>query len=181
MRDFIVSLKTDCVAHNAGVLELPVLYRNWNHWLEPVYCSQIAAGYVDENDRTGLKHLSKRYFKYNQQDYASVTGGKQMNELTAEHVFDYGCDDTIMTAALMNHFITIMQLEHTLDAYFQCEIESMYMIASSFVNGISCNLDKLKELEIEDERKYNEAIGVIHDFLISDGTWPGCSFEPVSK
>lgn len=104
----------------------------------------------------------------------------RMNQLTAEHVFDYGCDDTICTAALFNRYLITMELEKTLAAFKDCELESNYWVAEAFVEGIPIDINRLKELELEDDATYNLAEQELKEFLFSVD-WPGCHFEPVAE
>jgi DNA polymerase I-like protein with 3'-5' exonuclease and polymerase domains len=164
---FITSLKNDFVAHNAGGFELPVLNLNWKAWIRNMHCSQIAAGYVDENRFSqALKSLSKEYFNYRQTSYQEVTQGRKMNELTGEETLAYGCDDTIMAGSLMNHFITIMQLEGSFDAFLEVESNAMYMVASSFVEGVDCDLKVLEDLREKDRAVYETNYQILTEYLV---------------
>jgi len=165
LKDLILSLNNDFLAHNAGGFELPVLYNNWGTWVPNMFCSQIAAGYVDENDWKGLKHLSKRYFHYKQDSYQSVVGNRSMRDVTGEQVLHYGCDDTIMAGHLMCHFLTVMENEGSLDAYTDVEQNPMYMVASSFVNGVDCDLKVLEDLEKKDREMHDENYAKLAEYL----------------
>lgn len=100
LRDFIKSVAdtgVEIVIHNTNY-EGPVLHNAWGeawkdngysgflpNWMDTKFC----ASYVDENDRLGLKHLSKRWLNYDQVDYDTVTtmqgvgltGGKFLGEV----------------------------------------------------------------------------------------------------
>lgn len=142
------------------------------NWLD----TKFEASYVDENDSLGLKKLSKKWLNYDQVEYATVTtvdGVKhKMNELTAEHVFSYACDDTITTAALHNFFKFFMELEGTWDVYKKVEIDASYLHAMAFVEGTRVDLPKLNELITDDDKAYAEARNVLDTYLISKG-WEG--------
>jgi 5'-3' exonuclease len=71
----------------------------------------------------------------------------KMNELPAKHVFAYGCDDTICTAALHVHYRLICGLEGTWDIYKLVEIGAAYQHAKNFIDGIAWSLERSKELE----------------------------------
>lgn len=181
LRDFLIPLlmKKRVVCHNASGFELPVLYKNWEVWLPNVHDSQIAAGYVDENSWKGLKILSDRYFHYKQQTYQDVIGDNDgMSDITGEAVLGYGCDDTIMTAALYNFFTVVMHVEGTFNAYDEVETDAQYMVAHAFVNGVNTDLDVLKELQLEDEKLYDENYTIIENHLINIG-WDGALFVPL--
>lgn len=104
----------------------------------------------------------------------------RMSQLTAAEVFDYGCDDTICTAALFNRYLITMELEQTLDAFLECELDSNYWVAEAFVEGINVDIDRLKELELEDDATYEKTWAELREFLFSVN-WPGCYFEPVEE
>lgn len=179
LANFILGIPKPIIAYNAGGFELPVLYKEWGEWLPDVYCAMIAQNYVDENTHAGLKAASMRWCRYKQQSYQDVTGGLGMSELTAKHVLSYGCDDTIMTSALFNFFETVMDIEGTFDTYAEVEQYPMYMVASSFVHGVNCDLSTLETLQAADKAAYDEALGILREYL-GEVSWPGSYFEPVA-
>jgi len=181
VRDLVARIQCDNIlCHNASGFEIPVLMRQWGWVPDNILCTQIAACYVDENERHGLKKLSKSWLGYEQTTYDEATQGRGMAEISAAEVFRYGVDDTIMTMALWRVFARIMQVEGTFDAYKQVESASMYMTASAFVGGISVDLDRLKELSKNDSDIYDENYNKVCDFLITMG-WPGSYFEPITE
>lgn len=228
VRDFVAQIAkqgTRIVIHNT-MFEGPVLFNVWGeHWkdngyqglLPNWYDTKFAASYVDENDKLGLKHLSKRWLGYNQVDYKTTTtlegpfaddsGGRyvgeikkfqgelpvtigdtpyiddrpfelvetrqfKMRELTAQHVFDYACDDTVCTAALYNFFTLFMELEGTDAVLEDVELDASYAHAQSFVHGFSISMAKLSELEQIDKKTADAAMDVLSTYLISKG-WDG--------
>lgn len=163
--------------------------------------TKMEASYVDENRPLGLKFRSKHHLGYEQQSYEATTtkegwvddlpdGGRvvfereeddgriwqkrqyKMNELTAEEVFGYGCDDTINTAALHRYFKLVMQLEHTYRVYLETEIDAAYQHAKNFVDGIPFSLQLSKELEAHDTATYDKAWATVRAYLIKMG-WAG--------
>jgi DNA polymerase I-like protein with 3'-5' exonuclease and polymerase domains/5'-3' exonuclease len=107
----------------------------------------------------------------------------KMNELTAEHVFGYGCDDTICTAALHNYYKLVMELEHTWDVYKQVEIDAAYMSAAGFLQGTDFSVQRMRELEEIDKKTYTESWAVVREFLMANG-WDGTicpTFSATSK
>lgn len=175
------------VVHNAS-FELPILYKHWgaqqqdNGWhgfLPNVIDSAIMSSYVDENKSQGLKQNSKLHLDYDQTDYDTVTEGKkyQMNELTGEHVFHYGADDTICTLALANYFRLRMEVEETWDVFMEVEQLPAYVCALAFHQGTKFSLQKMKELEREDAETYEAHERKLHQFLIRKG-WEGSEFKP---
>lgn len=152
--------------------------------LSNVYDTKLEASYVNENESLGLKKLSAMYFNYAQVDYKTVTTidgvPHKMCELTAAHVKDYGCDDTICTISLHNFFKLFMQLEHTWSVYEMVEIDAMYQHTQNFINGFRCDVAKCKELEAIDDATFEAAQTVVHGYLISKG-WAGTTCPTVKS
>lgn len=170
------------VVHNAS-FELSVLHQEWaklEGWKDNAYQgflpnirdTQILASYVNENISSGLKQGSKHYLNYGQQTYQEVTGGLKMNQLTAQHVLGYGADDTRCTAALFNHFQTIMELERTWHVYEAVEIKPAYLLALAYVGGTPLSTSVMHEMEKDDDVKYQAAWEQVEPFLVERG-WSG--------
>lgn len=107
----------------------------------------------------------------------------KMNELPATHVFDYGCDDTICTAAQHVFYKFIMEMEGTYQIYQDVEIDASYQHAKNFVDGIAFSLEKSKELERADDVVYDAAWAKLRAYLIEkgwDGTVPPTYTEKIS-
>ena len=157
--------------------------------------------YVDENLGLGLKFRSQHHLGYRQTSYKETMtiedlkgtlpkGGTflceedygehgikesrfyKMRELSAQHVFKYGTDDTICTAALHNFYKLHMMLEHHWKIYLQVELPAAYLHARSFYDGVSVSISKCKELEAEDDLVYNEAWAILREYLRSK-SWEG--------
>lgn len=96
----------------------------------------------------------------------------KMNELTASHVFHYGTDDTVVTAALYNHWQHRVQLEHAWRVYCEVEQLPMYLTTTAFLNGVNISLEEMFEQEKEDDAAYEKAWATLRDFLIQMG-WEG--------
>jgi len=187
LRDFIKSLSdvgVELAIHNYS-FEGTVLYNEWgtvwkdngNEGLVPnCLDTKIEASYVDENNSLGLKKLSKLWFNYDQTEYSVVTTIAQvqykMRELTGEHVKDYGCDDTICTAAFHSFAKFFMQLEHTWEIYKAVEIDAMYLHTQSFIHGVKCDISKSRELEAIDAQTSADAWAILSDYLVQQG-WSG--------
>lgn len=170
------------VVHNAS-FELSVLYQEWgkfqtwqeNGWrgfLPNVLDTQMLASYVNENISSGLKQSSSHYLGYEQTTYDEVTGGRKMNQLTAQHVLHYGADDTRCTAALKNFFQIIMEIEGTREVYEQVEVKPAYLLALSYVQGTPLSTTTMHEMEKDDDAKYQSAWEQVEPFLIERG-WAG--------
>jgi len=174
----IVSQSKKIYCHNAIGFELPVIYNNTGCWLPNVEDTMLMASYIDENSSKGLKKLSERWLKYHQISYDEITQGKQMNELTAQHVLSYGLDDVYTTEVLARLFRTIMTAEKTIDAFDLVETEAMYSTAEAYVNGVSIDLDKLEKLKEEDYITYKKASNKVLAYLTEIG-YPGVKFNPI--
>lgn len=96
----------------------------------------------------------------------------KMNELTGKEVLSYGCDDTICTAALHNHYRLIMELEHTWQIYLDVETLPEYLTSLAFVQGIKISMATLRGMENADNEKYDQAWAVLREFLMKAG-WDG--------
>jgi DNA polymerase I-like protein with 3'-5' exonuclease and polymerase domains/5'-3' exonuclease len=96
----------------------------------------------------------------------------KMNELTAHDVFDYGCDDTICTAALHTHYKLIMDLEHTWGVFMAVEQLPEYLTSLAFVQGLPLNASKLASMAKRDDVAYEKSWTLLRTFLISLG-WEG--------
>lgn len=101
----------------------------------------------------------------------------KMRELTGQRVLSYGCDDTICTAWLQNHFRTVMLLENTWDVYLQVEQKPAYLTNLAYVKGVRVSLPTLMRLEKEDEALYQSAWEQLRDYLFTKG-WVGTA-KPV--
>lgn len=165
--------------------EFPVLYRTWGdkwkdngwHGFVPNAIDTLqGASYINENEPLGLKERSLLHFGYEQQTYADVTtiDGVQykMNQLPATHVFDYGCDDTICTAALHSHYQLVMELEGTWNLYLQVEQKPEYLTSLAFVRGFPVSMETLTGMEKRDNERYEAAWKTLREFLMGAG-WAG--------
>lgn len=161
--------------------ELPILYLTWGdawkangfHGFVPnAHDTKILANYVDENSPSGLKKLTKRWFGYDQTTYAEVTGGRKMSQMSAQEVLAYGADDTIMTAALYSFFKVVLEVEQSWDAFLKVEVRPAYLTALAYVQGVPLSLERMAELERQDDERVKPALALLHTFLIDNG-WEG--------
>ncbi len=170
------------LAHNAAGFELPVLANafrksweknGWRGFYPNMIDTRIAASYWNENLFShGLKQLSKLLLGYEQISYDAVTNGHSMRELTAAHVFNYGIDDVVMTAAIWNFFRIQMELEGTLEPFFKLEQKPMYLSALSYVEGLKVDMERLLKLKAADEKAYAEHHLTLEGYLLEKG-WEG--------
>ena len=96
----------------------------------------------------------------------------KMNELRADEVFDYGCDDTICTAALHVHYRLIMEMEGTWQIYLDVEQLPEYLTSLAFVQGVRASLKKLRDMEAKDDEAFRRAWETLRGFLLLKG-WEG--------
>jgi hypothetical protein len=96
----------------------------------------------------------------------------KMNELTAQEVFAYGCDDTICTAALHNYYRLVMELEHTWQVYKDTEIDAAYLTAAGFLQGVDISVETINRLAKKDDAVRAASWAVLRDFLMRQG-WEG--------
>ena len=117
------------------------------------------ASYVDENSPNGLKESSKHHLNYNQIRYKDVIeDGKTMSDYSAEHVFQYGADDPLVTAHLYDHYKMIMQLEGTFDFFVEHENTPIEILSDGFLAGVSMDWDELDRQAAEDRATFDTSI-----------------------
>jgi DNA polymerase I-like protein with 3'-5' exonuclease and polymerase domains/5'-3' exonuclease len=168
------------VVQNAS-FELTVLYQDWGAawanngfegFLANIDDTKLMKSYVDENTSSGLKWMSENILGYKQTSYAEVTQGRQMNELTAAEVFNYGTDDPICTTAAYTYLRFMMELEHTWDVYREVEIGACYLNAQRYLAGTEISIEKMNELAKIDDEDYDKSWAYLRNYLISKG-WEG--------
>jgi DNA polymerase I-like protein with 3'-5' exonuclease and polymerase domains/5'-3' exonuclease len=93
----------------------------------------------------------------------------KMKELPATHVFGYGIDDTICTAALHNHYRLVMQLEHSWQIYLDVEIPAAYQHAKNYIDGTTVSIEKSNELMRIDDATSAKAWETVSAYLIEQG------------
>lgn len=96
----------------------------------------------------------------------------KMKELTGAEVLDYGCDDTICTAALHTFYMFVMDIERTWRTYLEVETHPEYLTSLAYVQGIPVDLGKVREMEKRDDAAYDKAWAVLRDYLMAKG-WAG--------
>ena len=96
----------------------------------------------------------------------------KMRELTGKEVLDYGCDDTICTAALHSHYQFVMEVENTWNVFLDVETLPEYLTSLAFVQGIPISMGKLGDMERADNAKYDAAWVKLREFLMRSG-WDG--------
>jgi 5'-3' exonuclease len=176
----MVPMGTDIVVHNAGC-ELTVLLQEWAEaWadngfegmLPNMHDTAILASYENENESRALKMCSERLLGYQQTTYDEVTQGRRMNEMSATETLLYGADDTICTSALYNYYRFVLDIEGTWEIYKAVEVDCAYLNAKRYVQGVPISMERMLELERQDEIDSAAAGQLFRDFLIGRG-WEG--------
>jgi DNA polymerase-1 len=103
----------------------------------------------------------------------------KMNEMTAREVVGYGCDDTICTAAIGNHFRVVMELENTWDVFEEVETFPAYLTALAYVQGTNFSLESMAAQEKDDDKVYDAAWPILRDYLMKIG-FEGTRYEPIT-
>lgn len=141
---------------------------------EATTCKTGQAGSLPEGGRVKKEWVLEAGAENNPYGINVVMRTKQykMNELTAEEVVGYGCDDTICTGALHRYYKLVMQLEHQWQCYLDTEIGASYQHAKNFLDGIPFSLQKMRELEAEDKVTFDKAWETVRAYLMKSG-WAG--------
>ena len=95
-----------------------------------------------------------------------------MNELPAEVVFDYGCDDTICTKAYYNYAKLMMLIDEHFHVYRQVEVDALYLHTLNFKHGFRLDVGELVKQRTEDGKVREEQEKILHNYLIGKG-WEG--------
>ncbi|WP_019865192.1 DNA polymerase [Methylovulum miyakonense] len=154
------------------MFENTVLRCNFNGaFLTNCHDTKVMASYVDENQPAGLKDRALLHLNYRQTHYGDVIAkGKTMSDYSAEHVFQYGADDPLVTAHLYDFYKMIMQIEGTFDFCVANEMEPIEMISEGFIAGVSVDWDELERQGIEDRKTLDESIVKIRELIVANQT-----------
>lgn len=165
IRKFLEAIPDECVivAQNAAY-EMTVTKQQLGLELEGLHDTMIMANYVDENDFSNLKHLSKKWLNYKQSTYAETIAkagvpNATMKDLTADEVLKYGIDDSVVTAHIWTLLRIIMMCEHTWDFYEREEPLATNVLVDAYAKGTVIDWEVLAELKKDDEK--TAAIGMI--------------------
>ncbi len=132
---------------------------------------------MEEDGITPVMKINKKTAKGKRGEPEKVLIRMQKtNEVSAEYLFNYGCDDPIMTAALFNHYHFVMEIEETVNAFRKVELWTQYAIAQAFLDGVPFDAEYLQEIKAEDQAIYDAAWVRVKQFLI-DIEWKGSAYE----
>jgi DNA polymerase I-like protein with 3'-5' exonuclease and polymerase domains/5'-3' exonuclease len=140
------------IAHNAP-FEYALCDTNFLWDAGELEDTAIMARYVDENETSSLKDLSKRWLNYDQENYANVLArceAQDMSEVSGVQVLHYGCDDSQVTACLRDLFYLILQIEGTWEFVKENEFATNIALYEAFETGIRLDRDRMAVLEKED-------------------------------
>jgi DNA polymerase I-like protein with 3'-5' exonuclease and polymerase domains/5'-3' exonuclease len=147
------------VAIQNAMFELTLLKNTFNRTIKTFYDTKVMASYVNENLSAGLKESSKTYLNYDQIKYRDVIEkGKTMADYSAEHVFQYGADDPLVTAHLFSHYKRVMEIEGTWEFCRDNEFGVIDLLSDGFIAGVSVDWDELARQAVEDRENYIKAI-----------------------
>lgn len=105
--------------------------------------TMIAAYVLDSNQAVGLKDLTKRVLGILQTSYKTVTDGLAMNELTAQQVLMYGCDDSEYQWRLEEKFDAELKANNLWAYYTDLEMPIVPIIAEMTLEGAYVDPDLL--------------------------------------
>lgn len=113
-------------------------------------------------------------------DVEHVVVYRKMNQLKASEVVGYGCDDTICTAAVGNHYRTIMELEKTWSVFEEVETYPAYLTALAYVQGTAFSLASMAKQEEADNAAYAAAEPILDAYLMKIG-FEGTVYVPITE
>lgn len=113
-------------------------------------------------------------------DVEKVIVQRKMNQLTARQVLAYGCDDTICTIAVANHFTVVMEIEGSYDVFEEVETYPAYLTALAYVQGTAFSLESMAEQEKEDNEAFDKAEVVLNKYLMDIG-FDGTVYVPMTE
>lgn len=112
-------------------------------------------------------------------DVEHIVVERKMHQLTAAEVFSYGCDDTICTAAVANHYRAVMEIERTWSAFEEIETYPAYLTALAYVQGTEFSLEHMAAMERDDDVAYGVAWPTLRAYLMKIG-FDGTQYEPIT-
>lgn len=164
------------VAHNA-LFEGVVTQVNLGEWLTEIEDTRIMQRYYDENSEAGLKAISLNYLSYEQTSFkdtlAAGDGGKgvsKMCELTADEVFTYGTDDSLVTGHLHDLLELMLKLDGQWDFYKQWAVRPTEVLQRSYVAGANMNWALQKRLHARDLKTIDEGKTELREILLKNVT-----------
>lgn len=157
------------VAQNAA-FELAVTKLQLGLVMENVQDTMIMSQYVDENDFSNLKHLSKRWLNFDQMTFKETIAqagipNATMRDLRADQVVKYGVDDSLVTAHLWVLLRIQMMLENTWGFYEAEEPLVTNVLVDGYCHGTVLDWDKLAEIKKADEETVTRYTAILRSLL----------------
>lgn len=158
------------------LFEINVLKSSLGASIANCHDTKVMSSYVNENSPNGLKESSKEHLNYNQIKYKDVIdAGKTMSDYSAEHVFQYGADDPLVTAHLYEHYKLIMQLEGTFDFFVENENTPLEILSDGFLAGVTIDWEELDRQATDDRATYNSSLAKLRELIEANQT--GATFK----
>lgn len=177
----IIETGRPLVAQNCS-FEVQVTKLRLGMALDEPYDTQIMASYVNENDESGLKALSKAWFNYDQTTYKDLlqsAGATDMTSLTGKQVMQYGCDDSFVTGRLFNLFQTIMRMEGVWQFYVDNERAVVHPLTDAFEAGVRVDMAALAKQAERGRKVIDEGMAFLRSELAKHCTEP--DFEAAKR
>lgn len=153
------------VAHNAN-FENAVLRTEFGVQIPEILDTIPLGVHVDEHAEQGLKEQSLVWLGHKQTHYDEVVPeGKDMSDLSADEVFEYGTDDTICTAHLFDLFSLILEIEGTLDFALEYETRTQDVALEGLLAGITIDWEELDRQGTEDRKTVEDNMLALRELL----------------
>ena len=112
-------------------------------WLD----TMIAGWLLDENDKLGLKHLSKKYLDYTQTEFEEVAGKKaRFQDASILDAGAYAIDDAIVTFRLMQFMAPRLEMEQLTKVFLEVEMPFVRVLADMEMEGFTLDVDYLEKM-----------------------------------
>jgi DNA polymerase I-like protein with 3'-5' exonuclease and polymerase domains len=158
------------IAQNAP-FERTLVLNTLGYDIPNLHDTKLMASHVDEESSNGLKDMSKAHLAYDQIKYRDVIeDGKVMSDYSAEHVFRYGADDPICTAALYDLFKLIMLIEGTWEGCEREYFPNVYPISDAYLAGVSTDEEEMARQHAEDQATYERRCAELRALIKANQT-----------
>ena len=151
--------------------ELSVYKAQFGLELPNCHDTKVMACHVNEHDSNGLKDLSLKLLGYKQTHYRDVIEkGKTMADYSAQHVFQYGADDPLVTAHLYELLKLQLMLEGTWEFVRDNEFPAIYPLVDAYLDGVEIDWETLEAIRAEDEKIYRDNMYRLRQLLRENNT-----------
>ena len=135
------------IAHNI-VFDLRVLAKyDITFNTTKFFDTMIAHHLINENDRHGLKHLTRTILNKEVEDY-----DEKLNHYNKKF-YSYGLEDSYNTWLLYEHFLPILKNEHFEHLFHKIEMPFQHVLLEMALEGVEIDVDLLKQQQeiLQDE------------------------------